>query len=382
MNHTIEQAIGAIVLLLILLDVFLTVLYARARMGPVSYRIARLTWRVFMTLSKLFGRERGAVLSFCGPAILVLFVIGWGLMLMLGAALIIHPALGDAVRADNGTTPTDFITALYAAGSSVAIVGSGKFTPQSAAFRIFYLFTSLIGMSIVSLTLTYLMQVYSGLQRRNILGLKLHLAAAETADAAELIARLGPNGQFNGGYTNLSETAVEMTAAKESHHFYPVLFYFRFRDSYYSVSSFALLALDTVTLIKSALDDQRYGWLKKSAPVAELWRATLLLLTTLDRMFLPGGVSEAPAPDAPTLERWRRRYFAALRRLRQAGIHTIVDEQTGVRDYISLRSGWDIQITRLAPALAYRMEEIDPAGNRTETVDERPAFTEDLRSAG
>ena len=187
--HTIEQAIGAIVLLLILLDVFLTVLYARAHMGPVSYRIARLTWRVFMTLSKLFGRERGAVLSFCGPAILVLFVIGSGLMLMLGTALIIHPALGDAVRANNGTTPTDFITALYAAGSSVSIIGSGNFTPHTAGFRIFYLFASLIGMSIVSLTLTYLMQVYSGLQRRNILGLKLHLAATETGDQLSMSGR-------------------------------------------------------------------------------------------------------------------------------------------------------------------------------------------------
>lgn len=57
------------------------------------------------------------------------------------------------------------------------------------------------------------------------------------------------------------------------------------------------------------------------------------------------------------------------------------DEQKGVRDHISLRSGWDMRITRLAPALAYRMDEIDPAGNRTQTVDERRAFTEDLRSA-
>ncbi len=37
-----------------------------------------------------------------------------------------------------------------------------------------------------------------------------------------------------------------MTGVKESHHFYPVLFYFRFREPFYSVSRSARLALDTV----------------------------------------------------------------------------------------------------------------------------------------
>lgn len=44
-----------------------------------------------------------------------------------------------------------------------------------------------------------------------------------------------------------------MTQSKEAHHFYPVLFYFRFDDAYHSVSRSALVALDTVSLIRSAL---------------------------------------------------------------------------------------------------------------------------------
>lgn len=95
----------------------------------------------------------------------------------------------------------------------------------------FYLFTSLVGTAIISLTLTYLMQVYAALQRRNALGLKIHLASAETADAAELLAGLGPEGKFDSGYNNLSEMAVGMSEVKESHHFYTVLSYFRFRSS-------------------------------------------------------------------------------------------------------------------------------------------------------
>jgi hypothetical protein len=52
------------------------------------------------------------------------------------------------------------------------------------------------------------------------------------------------------------------------------------------------------------------------------------LLASVDDVLLPRGLRDAPAaePDAATLDRWRRRYQAGLRRLRQAGLRTIADE--------------------------------------------------------
>lgn len=88
------------------------------------------------------------------------------------------------------------------------------------------------------------------------------------------------------------------------------------------------------------------------------------LVTTLEGTFLPGGVPDLQGPpDEQTLDRWRRRYFAALRRLRQAGIQTVADEQAGAEVYASLRAWWDLYITTLAPLMAYSMEEIDPVGS-------------------
>ena len=279
--------------------------------------------------------------------------------------------------------PEPDVTALLAGGSSTSIVGAGDFTPQTNSFRMFYLFTSLVGTSIISLTLTYLLQVYTALQRRNALGLKLHLFAAETGDDAELLAGLGPQGKFDGGYNNLSEMAAEMSNVKESHHFYTVLSFFRFRNSYYSVSQSTLLALDTVTLIKSALDDIKYAWLKESAAVTQLWRASMLLLTTLSDTFFPRGAPDSQdTPDEEMRKRWCKRYFAGLRRLKQAGIETIADEKAGAETYVSLRAEWDHRITMLAPTLAYCMEEIDPAGSRPESADERTKFRTRLSSVG
>jgi hypothetical protein len=86
---------------------------------------------------------------------------------VLGSALILQPHMGTLIEASTGPTSTDFISALFAGGSSISIVGAGNFEPKSGGFMMFYLFNSLVGMSVISLTLTYLMQIYSALRRRN-----------------------------------------------------------------------------------------------------------------------------------------------------------------------------------------------------------------------
>ena len=70
--------------------------------------------------------------------------------------------------------PTDLVSAMYAEGTSMAIVGASDFTPHTSPARLLFLFNSLIGMSAMSLTLTYLMQVYTALQRRNVLAMNIH----------------------------------------------------------------------------------------------------------------------------------------------------------------------------------------------------------------
>src|SRR3982751_3875373 len=180
----LEQTIGFLLLGLALLDVFLEVLYARLGTGILAPRISKLLWRLFLWASRPLGRRRRVAMSFCGPVIVVALVVTWALGLTLGTALIIHPVLGTAVRAHRGPTATDFLTAMYVGGSSVSIVGGSNFSPQTGAFKFFFLVNSLLGLSVVSLTLTYLMQIYTALQRRNALALHVYLFSAQRGDAA------------------------------------------------------------------------------------------------------------------------------------------------------------------------------------------------------
>ena len=70
------------------------------------------------------------------------------------------------------------------------------------------------------------MQTYTALRRRTTLGVKLHVLSNGTGDAGELVARLGPNGRFEIGYTLIAELSAEVTRLKESHHFLPRYFLF------------------------------------------------------------------------------------------------------------------------------------------------------------
>lgn len=350
MQDWLEPLAGGIVLAITLLDVFLTVLYARAGTGFLAPRLARGVWRVFHGLS---GRTHTGVLNYCGPVQLVALVLMWGVLLALGSALMIHPALGTGVKSGSGTTDTDFVTALFVGGSSMSIVGASDYGPTSPGYKLLFLINSLVGMSVTSLTLTYLMQVYTALHSRNTLGLMMQAQSGETGDAAELLARWGPRGRFDGGYNNLSTLAGEVAAIKEMHHFYPVLFYFRFEDAYYAPSRILLIALDAAALVRTALDPRELGWLQESAALTELERVSALLLRTLNQSF---PVPHEPSADNPRQhERSRLRYDHALLQLREAGIPIRPDQEAGAREYVELRANWEPGIEALAAALRLRM---------------------------
>jgi hypothetical protein len=356
MQEWLELLAGGIVLALTLVDVFLTVLYARAGTGLLAPRLAHGVWRVFRGLA---GHRRAGILDYCGPVQLVALVLMWGVLLTLGSALVIHPALGAGVESSSGATDTDFVTALFVGGSSMSIVGASDYGPTSPGYKLLFLFDSLVGMSVTTLTLTYVMQVYTALRSRNTLGLSIQGQSGETGDAAELLVRWGPGGRFDGGYNNLSTLAGEVAAIKETHHFYPVLFYFRFQDAYYAPARILLVALDAAALVRTALDPRELGWLQQSAALAEFERASVLLLHTLGQHFPVHPERSVDHPQAR--ERWQQRYGQALLRLREAGIATRADQEAGAREYLELRAQWEPGIEALASAHAFRIDEVDAA---------------------
>ena len=379
--HWLSYLAGAFLIALILLDVYLTVLYARMGASIISHRLASLVWCTFRALARAAGRHRDSVLSYAGPTMLVSLVVTWFSGLMLGGALLMHPALGSSIQANQGPTPTSFISALYLAGDAVTTVGASDISPKTNFYRLFYTFLSVIGISTLTLTVTYFLEIYNALQARNTYVVKMHHATAGTGDAVELVAGIGPGGHFEIGYSHLAEMAAEAAELYEAHHFYPALLYFRFAEPHYALSRAALVTLDTITLIHAALDDEKFGWLKESAAVMQVWRGAMRVITELSVVFLPGGIPEQQA-DEPTIQRWRERYHAAVERLDEAGIATMRDREKGAEIYVAQRVRWHRYIVAFAKHMEHSMEQIDPAGTNPTRSGQRQEFAARLRAAG
>ena len=352
----LEQVAGLCLLTLILVDIFVTVLYARAGTGLIAPHVERLFWRLIRRISTVSRRGREHILSVGGPLLVVAVVAMWFVGLSLGAALVIHPALGSGVRATSGDTPTTFTAALFAGGNSVSIVGSGGFEPYSDAFRLFYFLTALAGTAVTSLVLTYLMQVYTALLRRNTVALDVDTWSGQTGDAVELLARLFPEGQTSAGYNVMVQWASAITGLKEIHHFYPVLCYFRFTDARYSMARTALITLETTALIRTALGARQFGWVRNSAALEQLEGSARLLLGTLaEESHVPVDRVQRGAAAG----QWERRFTSALPRLRDAGVEVTDDVEAGAAEYVRLREGWEGPVVAVASLLGYARKQID-----------------------
>jgi hypothetical protein len=344
------QVVGAAIMIFTLADVFLTILYARVGRGRVkrlgagfiSLVITQVAWAAFRRLPMKAGVKQ-EVLSFAGPLILILMLVTWTLCLTLGDALLLWPALGNSVRSSSGSTPTGFPAAIYAAATSLSITGSSDFIPHTNAYRMIYLIDSFIGTAVVTLTLSYLLQLYGALQRQKALGQHLFFLTQETGDAVELIAGLAIAQHQETAYALLADAGQTLSSVRESLKIYPITFFFRYPEPHYSFAAIAFMALETVSLLRSCLRDETSDLLKHGGGVEVLWRAALATLDTLDGTYVRSGAGTRLAVsdvDEHTRDAWVDHFERAAKRLRGAGLMHLIDD-AGADAYISQRAVWN-----------------------------------------
>lgn len=190
--------------------------------------------------------------------------------------------------------------------------------------------------------------------------------SAGSGDAAEVLVRLGPEGDFGAGGNHLASIARDVIDLLESHHLYPILHYFRMLHPRYAMSRIALVSLDGVSLIEAGLSE-RHGTFARSAAVQMLWGGGIDLLRDTAKTFLP---EQAPNAKSPTEEEEeaRTRYRAALQKLRAAGIETAEDPEAGEELYLVLRGKWIALVRAFAELAGYQWEEIAALGEPSGSV--------------
>lgn len=357
----IIQLLGGVLVVLALADVFLTVLHARADAGIISPRFNRLIWLAFRFVSVRLGKRQDALLSYVGPLILAATMALWVALLTVGFALIYWPAMGRQIVeiTDIGETPQGFLAALYFSGSCLTTLGFGDLVPTTTGFRLLAVAQSILGLSVVTLGLTYLLSIYSALIRRNAFAIELDFASGGRGDAAEMIIRLSAGPDIRAVKDQFAMMGRELLHLLQAHHSFPATHYFRRPETSYATARTALLTLDAASLVRAALDPEDYGDFVASGAVELFWHGGLQLVRETARDVLP---ARAVAEEVrhPHIQAWRRRYTAAHSAFAAAGIAVAPDVEAGADRYVELRRQWDGYVRVFARYMAYPWAAIDP----------------------
>jgi hypothetical protein len=214
--------LGGAILLLLLADVFLTVFHPQGRGGPLTHWQNRAVWTSFRRL----GRRADSWLSFAAPAMAVLTVLVWVVLLVGAFALIVYPWIGSFLVSP-GSLRVRWIEALYYSGYTAATLGFGDLVPDAEPLRLLAPIEAFLGFAILSASITYLSSVFRELVSMHTLAVNIsgyfNAAAETTLESAGDSQRQAFARWAEGVNTSLLH-------ALQAHFQYPILHYFRPTD--------------------------------------------------------------------------------------------------------------------------------------------------------
>lgn len=339
--------VGALVVLAVAQDVFSTVLFPASGHGVIRKPLSRAVWHLFAWLAaRTHGVRRRSLLAYAGPVQIVTTIGVWFLLLVVGWACIYQPALGSSITASKGPTDTGFATALYVSGYAVTTLGTGDVVAQTGAYRLLMVLEAASGFITFTMVISYFLSVYSQLPRRNAFAQALHDKSGGTDDAAELISSLADGEDPGRLPQELTEMASFLRHTTQTHRSYPVLRSFHYRQDYDALPQVLLTCLDTATLLRAALNPDRYTLGRPSGSADEVLTSGRGLLHELT----PRPERESSASDVD--QRWLTRFDEAYRRMSGEGL-VLRDTATARQEYVDLRSGWDAGLRELGKAMLH-----------------------------
>lgn len=179
--------LGAALVVVALVDVFLTVLHIDTD-GRIERGVVRGVWWVVMAIARRFPETRRSVVALAGPFMILTLFATWIGLFIFGFALIYWPFL-ELFRADDPLMPLGFVDALYFSGVAATILGYGDITPIAPPLQVASFVQAGLGFALVSGSITYLINVVMGVAERNALAFRLWTECAGTGDGTVAMAR-------------------------------------------------------------------------------------------------------------------------------------------------------------------------------------------------
>ncbi|MCA1642804.1 MAG: potassium channel family protein [Acidobacteria bacterium] len=351
---------GVLLLLLVGADVYLTILDDRPRVGPLGDTLNRSAWRVGITIARRVSRtRRHRILNLIGPLLLPSLIVVYLVFLTFGFGLIYYPRIPALFRVSENFGEPSFWDAIYFSGMTLTTAGFGDITPQTRAMRILAVSESAAGVSLISMTVTYLLTVYSALRQKRAVALSFYHQAGEGANVAGFVAHHFVIDKFVGLEGVLRTAARDLQALLESHIEHPILHYFHTVEVYKSLPRVLFIGLETCAVIRSCIDEEAYPELCRHPEVRTLEASARHVLGEFVRsLSLDADKRKSSAAKFEESRRWEARFVQTLRQLGEAGIATKRDREAGWEEYRANREEWEEPLYRFARHLGYDWDEV------------------------
>lgn len=240
--------IGLILATMTLLDVFETVIVPGG--SRASLRVAkRLVWAILPLWKSVRGRRHGLSGSFA-PLVLVLCFFTWMALMAFGFGLMAY-----AARADFKPPLHSLFDAIYIVGSSLVTVGLSESNPAGLA-RWIVLGAGFCGLAVMTMAVTYLLEVQGSVSKRDIGIIKLNTSAGEPPSAVTLLQRFAAIGNRGELVDVLREGRDWCATVRQSHSNHPSLIYFQSVGTGAGWPAALGALLDLALFSEHCLDDQ------------------------------------------------------------------------------------------------------------------------------
>ena len=222
---------GAALILLLLTDVFFTVLHPQAHGGPVNRVLMRTVWRGTRSLSRvLSGAARDRLLSLGAPALSAAVLIVWGSLLITGFALI-YGTFPASFTHTQWVSAIGWAEAFYFSGVSATTLGMGDVLVEPGWLRGLAVAEGFLGFMLISLSAAYVLALYRAQSDASSLAFQLWgtLGDPPAEGVGRLLSHLDAAEDWADG---MARSLAQVTT---HHAHYPIVHYFRPPDPRQSV---------------------------------------------------------------------------------------------------------------------------------------------------
>jgi hypothetical protein len=231
----LSYLVGAMLIAVGLTDIFLTVLHYDEP-GLIAARSYRLAWRFLRrATTHLAPDPRAVARSMVAPLMVVGSVAGWLGTQVLGFALVFLPAISDRREFAFGTMPRGFVSSLYFSAANLTSLSFSDAEPKTLLFHCVSALETIVGLAILTLSISYLLGLYQVLQSQSVLAARLQHQSQGENDPRALLAPHFVGGEPKGVSTLLRDLHQNLTDHYEGMRRYPIVYYFHTREPQRSI---------------------------------------------------------------------------------------------------------------------------------------------------